>query len=88
MQCERRVFASATSTLFLFRYPKALRIVIVIALCALLAWGKYLPNVLNEGGTLHHFHAYFNSIYNVAQGIPFSEEYTGIYGHHAFFSHR
>lgn len=56
-----------------------------VFLAVLVLAAKYLPNVLNEGGTLYHFHAYFNSIYNVAHGVPFSPDITSIYGHYAFF---
>lgn len=56
-----------------------------VFLAVLVLAAKYLPNVLNESGTLYHFHAYFNSIYNVAQGVPFSPDVTSIYGHYAFF---
>lgn len=119
MNRERYIFSSTAHYVFLFRYPKSVRTVIVCALSAMfLYWlrgsralpdsaptvrdrrlfaalsafltglvviAKYLPNVLNDAGTLHHFHAYFNSIYNVARGVPFSPDVTSIYGHYAFF---
>ena len=119
MNRERYVFSSTAHYVFLFRYPKSVRTLIVCALSAMfLYWlrgsralpdsaptvrerrlftalsafltglvvvAKYLPNVLNDASTLYHFHAYFNSIYNVAHGVPFSPEVTSIYGHYAFF---
>ena len=119
MNHERYVFATNTHYVFLFRYPKFLRVLVVCALSAIFVYwlrgsraltdsaptirerrlfaalsgllavlvlaAKYMPNVLNEGGSLYHFHAYFNSIYNVAHGAPFSPDVTSIYGHYAFF---
>lgn len=55
-------------------------------LAVLTVFSCYWPNPLNgSDGNLYHLHAYFNSVYNVAQGIPFSADVGSIYGHYAFF---
>ncbi|MBC5647855.1 hypothetical protein [Christensenella tenuis] len=44
---------------------------------------SYYPASIMEYVSLHHEHAYYNSIYNVMHGIPYSDEVTSIYGHYA-----
>lgn len=33
----------------------------------------------------YHGHAYFNSVYNIYQGMPYTHNVTSIYGHYALF---
>ncbi|WP_066646351.1 hypothetical protein [Christensenella timonensis] len=44
---------------------------------------SYYPASIMEYVSLHHEHAYYNSIYNVMHGIPYSDEVTSVYGHYA-----
>lgn len=63
-----------------------LEIAWIALMVCLSVYAAYKPNVLNgNGGNLYHFHAYFNSIYHLFHGRPFSGEITSIYGHYAFF---
>ena len=56
---------------------------IIIALIA--GYSLYYPNPFPSPGGLYHFHAYYNSVYNVLHGIPYSEAVGSIYGHYAIF---
>lgn len=59
---------------------------VIVLLVLLSFYAAYKPNVLNVGGgNLYHFHAYFNSIYQLFHGQYFFEGLTSIYGHYAFF---
>lgn len=63
-----------------------LEIAFIALLICLSTYAAYMPNVLNgDSWNLYHFHAYFNSIYQLFHGHPFSEGITSIYGHYAFF---
>lgn len=55
-------------------------------LLTILIWySMYTPNIFGRGvyGDYYHGHAYFNSIYNVHWGMPYTAELTSIYGHYA-----
>lgn len=54
-------------------------------LAVLIFYSMDTPNLFGRGewGDNYHAHAYFNSIYNVHYGMPFSGELTSIYGHYA-----
>ena len=47
----------------------------------------YTPNIYGRGeqGDNYHAHAYFNSVYNVYQGMPYTHNVTSIYGHYGLF---
>jgi len=42
------------------------------------------PNIFgrSEAGDHFHAHAYYNSVYNVYQGLPYTDAMTSIYGHY------
>lgn len=42
------------------------------------------PNIFgrSEAGDHFHAHAYYNSVYNVYQGLPYTDTMTSIYGHY------
>ena len=42
------------------------------------------PNIFGraEAGDHFHAHAYYNSVYNVYQGLPYTDTMTSIYGHY------
>lgn len=54
-------------------------------LTVLVFYSMYTPNIFGRGewGDWYHAHAYFNSIYNVYWGMPYTDEITSIYGHYA-----
>ena len=53
-------------------------------LSVLIGYTFYTPSIFVRGvSDRMHAHAYFNSIYNVYHGLPFSEHTTSIYGHYA-----
>lgn len=56
-------------------------------LTVLILYSMDTPNVFGRGqwGDWYHGHAYFNSIYNVHWGMPYTDEITSIYGHYALF---
>lgn len=56
-------------------------------LTVLILYCMYTPNIFgrDEWGDWYHAHAYFNSIYNVHWGMPYTDEITSIYGHYALF---
>lgn len=63
-----------------------MEIAFIALLVCLSAYAAYMPNVLNgNSGNLYHFHAYFNSIYQLFHKQFFFEGITSIYGHYAFF---
>lgn len=67
------------------REDRTERLVLVL-LAGLVAYAAYTPNVFNaSSGNLYHFHAYFNSIYQLFHGRAFHSGMTSIYGHYAFF---
>ena len=47
----------------------------------------YTPNIFGRGelSDSYHGHAYFNSVYNIYQGMPYTHNVTSIYGHYALF---
>jgi hypothetical protein len=61
--------------------------VVYAVLTILIFYSMYTPNIFGRGewGDSYHGHAYFNSIYNVYWGMPFTGELTSIYGHYALF---
>ena len=56
-------------------------------LTVLILYCMYTPNIFGRGqwGDWYHAHAYFNSIYNMHWGMPYTGEITSIYGHYALF---
>lgn len=58
---------------------------IYFVLTILIWYSMYTPNIFGRGssGDYYHGHAYFNSIYNVHWGMPYTAEMTSIYGHYA-----
>ena len=57
------------------------------ALVVLIFYCMYTPNIYGRGeqGDNYHAHAYFNSVYNVYQGVPYTHNVTSIYGHYGLF---
>ena len=57
------------------------------ALVVLIFYCMYTPNIYGRGeqGDNYHAHAYFNSVYNVYQGMPYTHNVTSIYGHYGLF---
>lgn len=57
------------------------------ALVILIFYCMYTPNIYGRGeqGDNYHAHAYFNSVYNVYQGVPYTHNVTSIYGHYGLF---
>ncbi len=52
-------------------------------LTLLVAYNFYTPEVFSETNrTVFYMDAYFNSIYNVLHGSPYTEYTTSIYGHY------
>ena len=53
-------------------------------LTALVWYSMDTPNIFGRGqsGDWFHAHAYYNSIYNVHWGMPYTEELTSVYGHY------
>ena len=47
----------------------------------------YTPNIFGRGelSDAYHGHAYFNSVYNIYQGMPYTHNVTSIYGHYGLF---
>ena len=60
---------------------------VFIALTVLIWYSMDTPNIFGRGneGDWYHGHAYFNSIFNVYWGMPYTNEITSIYGHYALF---
>ncbi|NCC43739.1 MAG: hypothetical protein EOM18_09215, partial [Clostridia bacterium] len=58
--------------------------VLYAALTVLIFYSMDTPNLFGRGewGDSYHGHAYFNSIYNVYWGMPYTSELTSIYGHY------
>ena len=58
-----------------------------IALALLVFYSMYTPNIFGRGeqSDAYHGHAYFNSVYNIYQGMPYTHNVTSIYGHYALF---
>lgn len=54
------------------------------SLTVLIFYSMDTPNIFGRGewGDSYHAHAYFNSIYNVYWGMPYTSELTSIYGHY------
>lgn len=54
-------------------------------LTVLICYSMDTPNIFGRGtsGDTYHGHAYYNSIYNVYMGMPFTGDMTSIYGHYA-----
>lgn len=54
-------------------------------LTVLIFYSMYTPNIFgrSDWSDSYHAHAYFNSIYNVHWGMPYTGELTSIYGHYA-----
>lgn len=59
--------------------------IVYIVLTVLLLYSMYTPNIFGRGewSDYYHAHAYYNSIYNVHWGMPFTGDTTSIYGHYA-----
>lgn len=59
--------------------------VLYAVLTILVFYSMDTPNIFGRGewGDSYHAHAYFNSIYNVHWGMPYTAELTSIYGHYA-----
>ena len=57
------------------------------AFVVLIFYCMYTPNIYGRGeqGDNYHAHAYFNSVYNVYQGMPYTHNVTSIYGHYGLF---
>lgn len=58
-----------------------------IVLTVLILYSMYTPNIFGRGeqSDSYHGHAYFNSVYNIYQGMPYTHNVTSIYGHYALF---
>lgn len=58
-----------------------------IALALLVFYSMYTPNIFGRGeqSDAYHGHAYFNSVYNIYQGMPYTHNVTSIYGHYGLF---
>lgn len=58
-----------------------------IALAVLVFYSMYTPNIFGRGeqSDAYHGHAYFNSVYNIYQGMPYTHNVTSIYGHYGLF---
>ena len=56
-------------------------------LTVLILYSMYTPNIFGRGelSDSYHGHAYFNSVYNIYQGMPYTHNVTSIYGHYALF---
>lgn len=61
--------------------------IVYAVLALLILYCMYTPNIYGRGeqGDNYHAHAYFNSVYNIYQGMPYTENVTSIYGHYALF---
>ena len=57
------------------------------ALVLLVFYSMYTPNIFGRGelSDAYHGHAYFNSVYNIYQGMPYTHNVTSIYGHYGLF---
>lgn len=58
-----------------------------VVLTVLILYSMYTPNIFGRGeqSDSYHCHAYFNSVYNIYQGMPYTHNVTSIYGHYALF---
>lgn len=58
-----------------------------VVLTVLILYSMYTPNIFGRGeqSDSYHGHAYFNSVYNIYQGMPYTHNVTSIYGHYALF---
>ena len=58
-----------------------------VILTVLILYFMYTPNIFGRGeqSDSYHCHAYFNSVYNIYQGMPYTHNVTSIYGHYALF---
>ena len=61
--------------------------VVYAALAVLVFYSMYTPNIFGRGeqSDAYHGHAYFNSVYNIYQGMPYTHNVTSIYGHYGLF---
>lgn len=67
----------------LLRIPDSAMYLLYGMLTVLTGYAFYTPSIFVRGESDRlHAHAYFNSIYNVCQGQPYSEHTTSIYGHY------
>lgn len=65
---------------------KVLKVIFIFVLSGAQSLALFAPNIINDlGGNLYHIHAYFNPIYNIIEGIPFSDIINSIYGHYPIF---
>ena len=57
------------------------------ALVLLVFYSMYTPNIFGRGelSDAYHGHAYFNSVYNIYQGMPYTHNVRSIYGHYGLF---
>lgn len=60
---------------------------VYVALVVLVFYSMYTPNIFGRGelSDAYHGHAYFNSVYNIYQGMPYTHNVTSIYGHYGLF---
>ena len=58
-----------------------------VVLTVLILYSMYTPNIFGRGelSDSYHGHAYFNSVYNIYQGMPYTHNVTSIYGHYGLF---
>lgn len=64
--------------------PKAALYSLYAMLTLLVAWSFYTPDTFVRGYSDRlHANAYYNSIYNVLHGAPYTADTTSIYGHYA-----
>lgn len=54
---------------------------VVVLMALIIGYATYFPNALAERN-IFHFDAYYNSVYNVYYGAPFSEAVNSVYGHY------
>lgn len=65
------------------RLPQGAYYLLYGMLTVLIGYTYYTPSIFVRGYSDRlHAHAYYNSIYNVMQGSPYSEMTTSIYGHY------
>lgn len=65
------------------RMPEGAYYLLYGMLTVLIGYTYYTPSIFVRGYSDRlHAHAYYNSIYNVMQGSPYSEMTTSIYGHY------
>ena len=85
------ILAAFSSIVFIIlfkvkRNRKIFRVFLSVFLSMVQAIVLAAPNIINDnGGNLFHVHAYFNPIYNIVRGIPYSDIIASIYGHYPLF---